>query len=214
MAYALLNHVQTTGSTSGGTSSAIDTSGADLLVINGVCNNGTGPTISDNKGNTYILAVNSQSNFIWYCRGGVVGAGHTFTIAGASTFSIAQVTAWSGSLALSVLGPTNQAFNGGAGATFQGGSVTPAATGSLVIAGLQSQPTGLVTIDSGFTITDQTTIVGGSHFGGGQAYLIQSPAAAVNPTWSGLAGGAGAANAVFKPAASAPGSTSSFFFAG
>ena len=42
------------------------------------------------------------------------------------------------------------------------------------------------TIDSGFTITDYLSYdnVGYTHIGGAFAYLIQTTAAAVDPTWT------------------------------
>lgn len=207
MAYSLVSHTHTTGGVTGGSSPAINTVGATLLVfsVSYLVNN---PVVSDSLGNTFTLAVDSGTNAgnqgkrIYYCLNPITGASDIFTIgtSGGNVLAVGEITAWSGAAASSVLGPTNSALAPTA-TTLQPGSVTPTQNGSLIITGVTSQNTGSVTINSGFTITDQEPLTGGVSYSGAQAYLIQGTAGAVNPTWSGLTLTSAAAIAVFKPAA-------------
>lgn len=93
-----------------------------------------------------------------------------------------------------------------ASTTVQPGSVTPAASGSLLLLGW-STDTAAITISGisgGFTILQQTAFSPGNFYGGGLAYLIQGAAAAINPTIT--ASGStdlSCVMAVYKPAAGA-----------
>jgi hypothetical protein len=71
------------------------------------------------------------------------------------------------------------------------GSVTPSAANELVVTAEGQGAAGgsPFTINLGFTITDQKAQVGGQADGGGLAYLIQTTATAVNPTWTGVSNG-------------------------
>lgn len=206
MAFALVAHVQTAGGVNGGVSSAIDTTGANLIVINVSFRASAGISVTDNKGNTYTSAVTSvvggaitNVSTLFFCLAPTVGTGHTFTLSNPNSFSIAEITAWSGAAAASVLDVTNN--NNGTGSTQQAGAVTPSQGNSLVIAGLSSQVASAASIDGGFTISDQAAIVGGSYYSGATAYLVQTAAALANPTWSSTAVTSGATIAVFKPGA-------------
>jgi hypothetical protein len=68
----------------------------------------------------------------------------------------------------------------------QSGSITPVSNGELVIAaaciGCDPGGSANVTVDSGFTITDLDTNSGNTAVS--LAYLIQSSASALNPTWT------------------------------
>ncbi len=69
--------------------------------------------------------------------------------------------------------------------SYQPGSITPSENNEVIVTAITSG--GGVTsysIDSGFTISDQFDLSGGGHFPLGMAYLIQTSAAASNPTWS------------------------------
>lgn len=192
MSFVLKGHVSATGNTTGaGPTSAIDTSGANLIVLTiTYLVNSVFPV--DSKSNTYTKAVDTTSSGgdqgvqIWYCFNPTVGSGHTFTVSSGGTGNIypaMEVSAWSGAIT-SPLGPTAHALSGTA-TSIQPGSITPAHDNALIISGCTSQiTTSTINVDSGFTITDQDPQVGGTNYGGAQAYLIQGSAAAVNPTWS------------------------------
>lgn len=202
MAFSLVAHTKGAQGSST-TTPAIDTTGANLIVVS----IGTfgGFALSDSKSNTWTqLTTRTGGSFatkIYYCLTPTVGSGHTFTLS--SGFPTVCVTAWSGAATSSVFDVEN-----GAGSTavtsIVTGSVTPANANSLVIAsiGAADSSTGPVAISGGFTISDQGFGNTGVTESGAQAYLIQTSAAAANPTWSGFSSSdAGAAIAVFKAAA-------------
>lgn len=191
--------------TSAPTTSAIDTSGANLLVVVAIkfAPGVTGASITDSKSNTWTsLTAQTQASDaycqIFYCASPTVGTGHTFTWLGANTFAGVAVQAWSGA------NVTPFDVENGAGATATSlatGSVTPGQNNSLIIAGLcASTGSNTYAIDSGFTVTDSIDYVGGSGLGIAMAYFKQGSAAAINPTWSWITSADAAATiAVFKP---------------
>lgn len=213
MAIALVAHASSVGS-NGTTTSAINTTGASLLVafVGFVFNNAA--VISDSYGNTWTpltfhLGVNNCTTQIFYVQNPTVGTGHTFSETGTSTYPALSVAAFSGTATSSVFDVQNGTNPVGA-TTFQPGSVTPSQNNSLIVTGFdndQGSSAQDTTINSGFTITDQNGYGFGVNEGGGLAYLVQTTAAPVNPTWtmSTAALGAGSAIAVFKPAAGSPG---------
>ena len=221
MAYLLKAHTKMTPGANGGTTSAIDTTGADILFIvasrYGLGSEAFPP--SDNKGNTWQNCNQYQSTSpadatmrIWYAKNAIVGSGHTFTYSASSCYPQIDILAFSGSLTSS--DPVDQQ-NGAAGtgfnvSTLQTGSVTPSQANELLVTGMSinSNAPGVVpTIDSGFTVSDADGFGSGNNMGGGAAYLIQTAAAAVNPTWSlGIAtANPAAAIATFKAVAAPTG---------
>ena len=192
MAFALVANVQKTGGAGGGTTAAIDTTGADLIVIHASRGNANGSalTVSDSKGNTYTSIIgitepavgDGMRSELYYCASPIVGAGHTFTTAGTSVYPTVGVQAWSGAHA-TPLDQSNAAEAGGT--TQQPGSITPTQNNELIVTGLHSHSAaGADSIDSGFTISDSAVFGAADHYNGGMAYLVQGAAAAVNPTWS------------------------------
>lgn len=178
------------------TTGQIDTTGANLLVVVGTYYGLAGTPVStdinDSKANTWSVGteyetVGANSGIrIWYSVPTSVGSGHTFTfdadVARAQYVSI-TVAAFSGAAA----SPFDQqnGNNGGGAATIQPGSVTPSENNCVVITGVVTG--GSATIDSingGFTISNTTQYSNGVHLGGSLAYLIQTTAAAANPTWT------------------------------
>lgn len=162
---------------------AINTTGANLIVIAMV--GGNDITASDNKGNTYTeLTLQNQGGDkvrLWYCFNPTVGSGHTFH----QTWSYECIfaAAFSG-VASSPFDQENGA--GSASATsLQPGGITPSEDNCLVITGLMAGLTNtLHTVNGGFTITNSINGVNGVNYGGAMAYLIQTTAAAANPTHS------------------------------
>lgn len=208
MAFSL---VANTGAATGGstTTSAINTTGANLIII--ACSgNGVVASPTDSKSNTWTALTSRTSGVIgatriFYCLNPTVGSGHTFTCA--SGFPTVTVTAWSGAATSSVFDVENGATSSSA-TSLATGSVTPANANSLIIAaiGMSDQMTGTGAINGGFTVANAIYGQPGVTEGGGQAYLIQTSAAAANPTWSNWspAGSCAAAIAVFKAAGGGP----------
>jgi hypothetical protein len=169
--------------------SAIDTTGADLLIA---CYSSIGsaiPVPADSKSNTWIQAVTDSAGgrgggWIFYCASPTVGTGHTFSATGGAA-GVQQITALSGKIA-SPLDATNSAIfaNNGTTTTRPTGSVTPTQSGEFCIALYEiDDPAGSTfTIDSGFTVLDSFDVVPGATFGLVVGYLAQGSAAAVNPT--------------------------------
>lgn len=180
------------------TTNAINTTGANLIVIAGA--SGGASTITDSKSNTWTALtartdVGTGQSQLFYCFNPTVGSGHTFT--NTQVAPAISVMAFSNSIAFDVQ-------NGSIGATvttLSTGSVTPSFNNCLVVSGLEiNGAAGAVwTIDSGFTANTYIPDVGGSCVGCGMAYKIQTTATAVNPAWSGgSATGAAATIATFK----------------
>lgn len=176
MAFSLISHAgSATGVTSG-----IDTTGANLIIINDSFFGGSS-TPTDSKGNIWTgltgQGVGGRAVRLYYCYNPTVGSGHTFTSTAA--FSSIQVQAWSGSAA----SPFDQE-NGGVG-VLQPGSITPTEDNELLVVGL-SHSDGTVTqsINGGFTIPPGNDIANSGNDGGAMAYLVQTSAAAANPAWS------------------------------
>jgi len=180
--YSLKVHISA-GGASTATTTAIDTTGADLIVV--FVSGDSSPTLSDSKSNTWLTAIAHHGSYwgtIYYCRppSNKVGTGHTFTET--STYGTIEVTAWSGS-ASSPLDQTNGADSYAVTST-QPGSIN-AVNRELIITGwLSDQSYSSLTINSSFTIDDSQLYSSGTNFGGGMAYRIENTTEAVNPTWS------------------------------
>lgn len=211
MAIALVSHV---AKTTPGTSGAISTTGATLLVAAAgytAASSIAFPNISDNQSNNwglpYIPGNNGGSNTgtiaLWFVSSPTTAASHTFTCGG-SGFESLCVAAFSGTPTTFTVDSPG-ASSGATGTSLQAGSVTPSVDNSLLIAALAFRVAATVSIDSGFTITDQNPFSSGVAVGTALAYLIETSAAAQNPTWSWT--GSAIANAIlvsFRPLASTP----------
>jgi hypothetical protein len=171
------------GISTGVTSDAIDTTGANLIVI-AISRWTAVVTVSDNKSNTYTpltlrQVTSNNANQLFYCASPTVGTGHTFTGAATGSFPSIAVVAASGA----ALVPFDQ--ENGATATASSlatGSITPSENNCLVIAGVAANGTSFG-INGGFTAA-ASDYAAGVHVGGGIAYLVQTTAAAANPTWT------------------------------
>ncbi len=176
------------------TTASMDTTGANLIVV-GANWYGFGSASSvrptDSNGNQYLPltshghAVTDVAHRLWYCQSPTVGAGHTFTLSytsgGGSHLSL-TVAAFAGAH----VSPYDLQENGtetGSAATIQPGSITPTEANCLVITSLGNFNDATFSIDGGFTIVETVAQVAAAHMGGSLAYLIQTSAAAANPTW-------------------------------
>jgi hypothetical protein len=199
MAFSFLTSVSKAATGSGGTgsTSAIDTTGASLLVAaSGFLSSGASatalPTIADSQGNIWVpyvvrgqvTAANTGAIVIYLCFNPTTNASHTFSAT--NGFSSIAVGAYSGADVNFPFGVWNS--NAHATTTSLGtGSITPPTDNCLVIAALGYRQTTSVSIDSGFTIREQKAFIAGTSIGVVLADLIQTSAAAENPTfsWSG-----------------------------
>lgn len=211
-AITALTHLKFNSTTTATSGTSINTAGATLIVVHVGESAFTLGTIvvSDNQGNTYTgltakTAVNSISvrSRIFYVQNPTTNAAHTFTVTvGGSPFVLnwsAEVQAFSGTLTAAAFDVENGA-SATTGATLQTGSVTPNQANSLVVSGFGSDTgTSDATVDSSMTITDKLTSGPKSAL----AYIVQTLASAINPTWSTNAGSGdnAAVIAVFKPTA-------------
>jgi hypothetical protein len=174
--------VATVSGIRGSATTAIDTTGASLLVAS--TPNAFGPAgFSDNKSNTWLpLTVHVAGigyHGFFYCLTPIVGTGHTFTPTG--TYASCIVYAFAG-----VAAYESESGNGINGDTppVASGPVTPTANGALIITGLAANTLATDSVSpAGFT---QTTIPNGAgvNLQNSAAYLVQAVAATINPTWS------------------------------
>ena len=186
--------VSTGGGNAGGvvTTSGVDTTGTDFIVVVGSCLDSNPGVVTDSNSNTWLTAVNTGDNtrtigFIYYSRNPTVGPGHTFTWAtsGATgTTGSFQVLAYSGSFTSSnPLDQINSTSYGSGTTSEQAGSITPTQSNELIVFGTTiDDPSGSsFAINSGFTIQEDTDVTSGVMFGSLIATLVQVSAAAVNP---------------------------------
>lgn len=162
------------------TTIAIDTTGANLIVISVSSYASAAPT--DSKSNTWLpLTIqNSGSaiNRLFYCINPIVGSGHTFTINTASSYPVISV------VAAASAGPWIVQGESGTFAvvtTIQPGSLTPLKADSLFVTGVTSNGDA-EDINSSFTRYSIFSS-GGARCSGGIGYKIKTTIGAENPTW-------------------------------
>lgn len=170
----------------GGTTSSLDTTGANFLLVSIAYNNT--PAVSDSKSNTWtpltLFPAGGNKVRFWYVENATVGTGHTFTVSGSSIFCCAIFTAWSGV-------KTTGAFDQEAGhegigfddTTPQTGPITPTENNELVVA-TRIDPNANPTGHAGYTSIDQQTFVGGTSFPSGLIYQVQTTATTADPQWT------------------------------
>lgn len=192
MAFALVDSItENLGFNGGATAGAFDSTGANLLIACVSKYASATATVTDSKSNTWNMLVEfsfaTEADIqIWYSVPTSVGTLHTFTVSGTGVTSSTHVTAWAGAHAT----PADQTNGAGAdtGTTQQPGSVTPGTDDQLVVTcitnGTNTNDTGRA-INSGFTISGEIGEQSGSYDVAG-AYLVQTTATPVNPTWSNL----------------------------
>jgi hypothetical protein len=188
------------------TTGSVDTTGVNLIPVHTAALGNLGG-VTDSKGNSYSLAVRSLGSgksALNYVQAPTVGSGHTFTGGtGNGSFPSIEVAGFSGS-DTSPLDVTNSSNS--TGTTIQPGSITPGANNELVVAGcaFEISFSPLLSVDGGFSITDNDPGAFALAYGGVLSYLIQTTAAAANPTFTGNSSGPAAATiASFKAATAA-----------
>lgn len=180
MSFTLLTH---TYSPNASTTSAIDTTGASLLVAV-VSGNTTAGSFTDSKGNAWVFYSTGGSPA---CNIGIcvpepskVGTGHTFTQIGVSNAAIFFACFSTTSPRLIT---TLKSSSTNSGTTIQPGSITPPISGMLLVAA--SWDVGgrsLNSFDSSVSTIDTQDGVSGSSYGGVLGYLASSGTSALNPT--------------------------------
>lgn len=210
MPIALVSSTAKQGARNGVTTSAIDTTGANLIVIGIGWYSVTSPSISDSQSNTWtaLTTSNIASDVgckLYYCVSPTTNASHTFTFGPANVYGGLIVSAWSGVA-------TSSPFDQQTGATSSSasglatGSVTPSEDNELVIfaAAKGGNTTTVDATDVGSMIGNYAGITAVT-YALGMAYEIQTTATARNPTLSGTGTSVMAARiATFKAAAGQP----------
>lgn len=176
----------------GGTTSGIDTSGATGLVVGIVYQQGSTPTLSDSKGNTW-TGLTAQTaggdcfTQLYYATNPTVGTGHTFTVAGTNVASSIGILALSGANTSTFYDGTENGAGSINAIAIQPGSITPSQNDCVAVTVMSNYiDTGAASrsIDSGYTLHGQVGFSAGNYFPLACASLIQTTASATNPTWS------------------------------
>lgn len=186
--YAFVTSAAAGGTASAAVTAGVDTTGANLIIL-GVSFDTTNPrTISDSKSNVWTpLTATTTADAgaqLYYSFAPTVGLLHTFSNTGSNNFSSIFMMAFSGA----VTSPFDQQ-NGASNATaltLQPGSVTPTQDNELIISHLSFNGAGTpISINASFTQpTAAVNFLSANHYGAAMGYLIQTSAAAVNPTWT------------------------------
>lgn len=161
------------------TNEPLNTTGATLLIaaVYDANQNPTTDTVSDTYNNTWFHLNNYSGITLWYAKSPVTGTADWFTVIGGSTPYI-RASAWKGTDLASPYDVQNGNSNSNS-ESLQTGSITPGGNSELIISAYVSI-TGSRAIDSGFNFCSS----GDSSSYLTTAYLVQSTATAVNPTWS------------------------------
>jgi hypothetical protein len=169
------------------TTSAIDTTGANLIVISLAWYAGTTSncTPTDSNSNTWSAltqanAYNAGKNQLFYAYAPTVGSGHTFSCSCTSGTPALAVAAFSGAASAPFDQQSTAIADAGGETSHATGSITPTQDNELIISGFGTLIPETFSADSGMTIANQIT----AGVGGGLAYKIQTTAAAINVTWS------------------------------
>jgi hypothetical protein len=176
--------------------SAIDTSGADLIVISThyTQSDGKAVTPSDSKSNTWTAAPSQQTAptsstgvRFWYCLSPTVGSGHTFTYPASSSGVLhpsITVSAWS-----DVTGfhsddgdSTNSNVT-----TLSTGTVTPSSSApALIVTALSYKGSSPSVSGGSLALLEQVAYVSGAgpHIGAAMGYELQATGTAIDATWN------------------------------
>lgn len=169
---------------SGTTTSAIDTTGATLIVI-AVNYYSINTSVTDSKSNvwnsiTSYTAASKNSTRLYYCINPIVGSGHTFTLSEPGSYPNIGVCAFGGGY-FQYQQETGQRTDT-TSTSYQPGSLTPTSDNCVLVSSIGTSGTS-ISINSSFTATTVNNSPG-NYIGGGIAYKIQTTAGAENPTWS------------------------------
>lgn len=195
--------------------------GSDLLVMCSIGFRSVMRTVSDSSTNTwnarteYSTAGNGSVQ-IHYATNATSTSTQTFTTTCTGCYSSLVVMGFSGS---NLSAPYDNTENGAVDdtttvTTMQPGQITPSENNTVVAACLTFAAVSTITINSGFSTVFQENFNAGENFAAAGAYLIQTTAAAVNPTFADIATGGqlAASQAPFKAAAVSTSSAVPIFY--
>jgi hypothetical protein len=167
------------------TTDAIDTTGAELIVV---CYHGhLTVTITDSASNTNWYESQRRPNtggyglIMKFIPNPTTSASHTFTASGGSTFPTLAILAFTGAFGGAELVTTNHATPS---QTVAPGSITPGTNDALLVTMYgDSATTGTRSINASFSL-DETQTGDANAATIAAAHLIQTSATAANPTWT------------------------------
>jgi len=181
-----------TAHAAGGTSSAINTSGASLLVAvfsrYTTASGGYSGYLSDSASNVWQYASRFGGSLILFVPNPITSSTHTFRIGnvtGISVFPSLIVYACSGVTTFYPFAAQNGVVLGSASTTAQTGQVTPIESGDLIVSGCSAPGSSGLTasVNGGFS-TATVVVPGASWFADTAAYLFARTTSPVNPTWT------------------------------
>jgi hypothetical protein len=181
MAYAYISSAGERSSSGSGFTTGSSTTSGDLIVVTVAEATGTTSTVTDSKSNTYTAlttraAANGQTT-IYYCQAPTVGSSHTWSFTGSFTFPSIAMAWFSGSTTT----PFDQQNGAGGSTSLATGSITPTQDNELIIVTMAWPGTQTMSVDSS-VILAQNLPQASNGDGIGLGYLIQTSAAAINPT--------------------------------
>lgn len=187
----------------------VNSTGSDIIFIGLAAYFVPTPTITDNTyGNTftsltkYTDAGSSDAASLYYCENPTVGADHQVTAAVSLITATVNFFGFSGAKLSGAFDTGKDTGSSASSTTIQPGAFTPSENGCLVVGMLSfNQTSGTISIDSPFSIIDQTNAGVSDHYGGASFYAVQGTAASANPTLTaGSSQGMAVAMAAFKAA--------------
>jgi len=175
--------VATSYGNSGATSPAVDSTGANLLLVPLYLTATATTATSDSKSNPYTVltrptTTGAYASYQNYCaEADIVAVGSSHTASNALGYARVGLIAVSGADATPFDGESGVGSSS-AGTSASPGSVTPSVDGCLIVITLVAVGGGTITVPASFTtvINESSTAA--------LAYLIQGTAAAINPSWS------------------------------
>lgn len=181
------------------TSPALNCTGAGLLVFMVASTNGVNGTLSDSQSNPYQILTTFGNSFgqiiIWYAGSNAAGAGTgapstsssmLFNVTGTAGLFCGMVVAYGNAQITSNPLDQNNGNSGASGGTAQPNAITPSQNNDICVTGIFTNNPGgsALTIDSSFSIAQQSNAVAATYYGGAIADLFQGTAATVQPTWT------------------------------
>jgi hypothetical protein len=181
------------GAAAGGntfTSGAINTTGANFIVVVKVWSGATEPDLTDSKSNAYTAAGAAQADIgvarwirQYYVQGGTVGASHTFTLTGSGHYGALSAMAFSGIAAT----PFDQhaGDNATAWTTAASGSLTPSQANTVSVTGVGFDTgTAAITEPSGYSAGPEVMYTSGANLGISASWKILTATTPINPDWT------------------------------
>jgi hypothetical protein len=143
-------------------------------------------TITDSANNTWTSMKNISENTTWcstyYCFAPTTGTAHTFSSAHTGAFLSIAAMAFNGTQTSGVVDVTSNGVSTTANVTL--GSILPNHNNEIVVTALGFQVSSTTAINESFIPVDSVNYQSGNGLGLATAYLVQTTAAIVNPTWA------------------------------